>query len=357
MIQYPVINRRVSKRIMVGNIPVGGTAPISVQSMTNTPTKDVERTLSQIEALLNEGCEIVRLSIPDEASLYAFKTIRNKIEAPLIADIHFDYKLAIKALEVGADAVRINPGNIGTKERVIKIIDAAKANDASIRIGVNSGSIERDLLDKYGYPTYDAMVESMMRHVRLFEENDFFSFKISLKASNIWTTYHAYKLAASKVDYPFHIGITEAGPMLRGTVKSAIGLSLLLLEGIGDTIRVSLTADPLEEVRVAWEILRNLGIRFRGPEIISCPTCARCKIDLFKLVERVENALKGITVPIKVAVMGCAVNGPGEAREADIGIAAGKGRGVIFKKGKVLCSVNEDKLLDAFMEEIKELIV
>jgi (E)-4-hydroxy-3-methylbut-2-enyl-diphosphate synthase len=324
--------------------------------MTNTDTRNVISTVKQIHELLDAGCEIVRIAIPDEEAAKAFKEIRKAVNAPLIADIHFDYRLAVAAIDGGADGVRINPGNIGNREKIGKIIDAAARNNTCIRIGVNSGSVSKHLLEKYGHPTPEAMVESALEHIALFEEMAFSNIKISLKSSNVLHSIAAYEMLAEKTEYPFHLGITEAGTLISGTVKNSIGIGALLLKGIGDTFRVSLSRDPVEEIRVAYEILRALDLRHRGPEIISCPTCGRCEIDLFSIVERVENEFRNVVSPIKVAVMGCVVNGPGEAKEADVGIAGGRGNGVLFKKGEVIKKLSEDNLADALISEVKEML-
>ena len=347
--------RKQTRQIYVGDIPIGGDAPIAVQSMTNTDTRDVSSTVHQIERLSEAGCEIVRLAIPDEDAVTAFGEIRKRVNTPLIADIHFDHRLALGVLRVGADGLRINPGNIGTRKAVEKVVHAAREREAPIRIGVNAGSLHRDILAEYGGPTPEAMVESAMAHVRLLESLDFDLMKISLKSSNVKNTIRAYELLSERVDYPLHLGVTEAGTLIAGTVKSALGIGYLLAEGIGDTFRVSLTRDPVEEIRVAYEILRCLELRFRGPEIISCPTCGRCEIDLFSLVEQVERALSGMTASPKIAIMGCVVNGPGEAREADVGIAGGREQGILFKKGKVVRKVSEDQLAETLIQEVRQL--
>jgi len=347
--------RRQTRRIHVGDVPIGGDAPIAVQSMTNTDTRDVSSTVHQIERLSEAGCEIVRLAIPDEEAVAAFGRIRGKVKTPLIADIHFDHRLALGALRAGAHALRINPGNIGTQKAVERVVQAARERGAPIRIGVNGGSLHRDILARYGGPTPEAMVESAMEHIRLLESMDFDLMKISLKSSHVKNTVRAYELLSERVDYPLHLGVTEAGGLIAGTVKSAIGIGYLLAEGIGDTFRVSLTRDPVEEVRVAYEILRSLELRSRGPEIISCPTCGRCEIDLFSLVEQVEKALSGMTASPRIAIMGCVVNGPGEAREADVGIAGGRGQGILFKKGKVVRKIPENQLAQVLIQEVRQL--
>ncbi len=344
--------RKKTKRIYVGNVPIGDGAPIAVQSMTNTDTKDISATLSQIEELKQAGCEIVRVAIPDEEAASAFKEIKKRSPVPLIADIHFDHRLALKAIDSGADGIRINPGNM--KKRGLKeVIKAAQDARIPIRIGVNAGSLEKDLLEKYGHPVPEALVESAIRSIRFFEDMGFEYMKISIKSSNVLDTIKAYELLSEKTDYPLHLGVTEAGTLISGVVKSAIAIGYLLMKGIGDTIRVSLTRPPVEEVKAAYEILRALNIRHRGPEIISCPTCGRCQIDLFSIVDEVEKEISRIDIPIKVAIMGCVVNGPGEAKEADIGIAGGKGKGVLFKKGKVVKKIPEELLAKTLIEEVK----
>ncbi|BAV92029.1 flavodoxin-dependent (E)-4-hydroxy-3-methylbut-2-enyl-diphosphate synthase [Candidatus Desulfovibrio trichonymphae] len=346
-----------NRAIHLGSLVVGGGAPVMVQSMTNTDTRDVPSTLAQIERLQAFGCEAVRLAVPDNAAIAALAHIRQKVVLPIIADIHFDYRLAVSAVEAGVEGLRINPGNIGTRAQIFKVIDAAKAHKAVIRVGVNSGSLEKSLMRKYGRPCPEALVQSALRYVHLLEARGFYEIKISIKSSSVTDTIAAYRLLAKSCDYPLHIGITEAGGLLRGAVKSAVGLGILLYEGIGDTLRVSLTADPTAEIIAAWEILRSLGLRSRGPEIISCPTCGRTEIDIFALVRAVEDCLAESTASIKVAVMGCVVNGPGEAREVDIGLAGGRDKGIIFRKGRVIRSVKgQDALLDAFMEELQTLL-
>lgn len=348
--------RRKSRRIYIGKIPIGDGSPVAVQSMTNTDTRDVSSTVAQIKRLEDAGCEIVRLAIPDEIAARALHQIKAEVSAPLIADIHFDYRLAIAAMKAGADGLRINPGNIGGRDKLEKVINEARTRDIPIRIGVNSGSLQKDILEKYGHPTPEAMVESALEHIKLFEEMDFTNIKISMKSSNVLNTISAYKLLSDKTDYPFHLGVTEAGTLISGTVKNAIGIGMLLYEGIGDTMRVSLSRDPVEEVKAAYEILRALDLRHRGPEIISCPTCGRTEIDLFSIVEAVEKGLEGITSSPKVAVMGCVVNGPGEAREADIGIAGGRGQGVLFKKGEVVDKFPEEELAAVLIKEVRKLV-
>lgn len=347
--------RRLTKSITLGNLNIGGGAPIVVQSMTKTDTRDVSSTIAQIKRLEAAGCETVRVAVLNSDAANAIRAIKKRIKIPLIADIHFDYKLAIEAIANGADGLRINPGNIGDKVKIREVVSAAKDKGIPVRIGVNAGSLEKELLKKYGYPTAEALVESARRHIKILEDLNFTSIKVSLKASDVIKTVEAYRLFSKKFDYPLHIGISEAGPLFSGTIKSAVGLGVLLSEGIGDTIRVSLTADPVEEVRAAYEILKSLHLRQMSPEIISCPTCGRCEIDIKNLVDKVETKLMDIKSPIKVAVMGCVVNGPGEAREADIGIAGGRGIGILFKHGKVVKKLKEHELFNTLMREIKRL--
>ncbi len=350
------MKRRFSRQINIGGVKIGGGAPIVVQSMTNTPTQDIDVTVKQIDRLNDAGCELVRLAVPDMEAASALREIKSLVSLPIIADIHFDYNLALAAIENGANGLRLNPGNIGGRKEIQEIVAAARTHSVPIRIGVNSGSLNRAILRKYGHPTPEAMVESAMSHVRILEDLDFHLIKISLKSSDVWQMISAYRLLSEKVDYPLHLGVTEAGTLISGTVKNSLGIGLLLSEGIGDTIRVSLTHDPVTEVKVAYEILRALGLRHRGAEIISCPTCGRCQIDLFKLVETIENDLIQITTPIKLAIMGCVVNGPGEAREADIGIAGGQGKGTLFRKGRVIKKVPESDLARVFIEEVKKMV-
>lgn len=353
-----MIKRRDTRRIMVGSVPIGGGAPISVQSMTNTDTADVERTVKQIKQLEEAGCEIIRVAVPDLEAARAIRAIRAAIHIPLIADIHFDWRLAVAAMEHGAQGIRINPGNLGGPEKLARTVAAAKQHGVPIRVGVNSGSIEKDLLHRYGYPTPDqptALIESALRNVRLLEQHGFADIKISIKSSDVLTTINGYRQLARQVDYPLHLGVTEAGGLIAGTVKSSVALGILLHEGIGDTLRISLTRDPLEEVQVAYSLLRSLKIRERGPELISCPTCGRTRIDLFALADEVEKAIQTMRTPLKVAVMGCVVNGPGEAREADIGVAGGIGVGIIFKKGELVKKVPEAELLTVFLEELRKM--
>ena len=350
------MRRKKTRQIHVGNVPVGGKAPIAVQSMTNTDTRDVAATVRQIEQLQAAGCEIVRLAVPDEKAAAAFKEIKKQVRSPLIADIHFDHRLALAALKAGADGLRINPGNIGGRKAIEKIIREAKERTIPIRIGVNAGSLQKEILKRHGHPTPEAMVESAMEHIRLFEGLGFDQIKISLKSSNVLSTIKAYALLSRQVDYPLHLGVTEAGTLISGTVKNALGIGILLSKGIGDTLRVSLSADPVEEVKVGYEILRALNIRHRGPEIISCPTCGRCEIDLFNLVREVETALIGITSSPKVAIMGCVVNGPGEAREADVGIAGGRHQSVLFRKGRLVRKIPEQDMAKVLIGEVMKII-
>ncbi|MBN2033240.1 MAG: flavodoxin-dependent (E)-4-hydroxy-3-methylbut-2-enyl-diphosphate synthase [Deltaproteobacteria bacterium] len=350
-----VTARKKTREIRVGNIAVGGDAPIAVQSMTNTDTRDVRSTVSQVEQLFDAGCEIVRLAVPDLNAAEAFREIKTRVKPPLIADIHFDSRLAVASLRAGADGLRINPGNIGGPSAVKRVVLEAKARQVPIRIGVNAGSLPRDVLAKYGHPTAGAMVETALEHISLFEALGYDQIKISLKSSSVLTTIEAYELLSEKVDYPLHLGVTEAGTLISGTVKNALGIGILLFKGIGDTLRVSLSRPPVEEVKVAYEILRALGLRNRGPEIISCPTCGRCEIDLFSVVEKVEQALCGMRASLRVAVMGCVVNGPGEAREADVGIAGGRGQGLLFRKGKPIRKIPEQDLASVLIEEVRKL--
>jgi len=348
--------RKKTRRIYVGDVPIGGGAPVAVQSMTNTDTRDVSSTVKQVRQLSEAGCEIIRLAVPDQEAVEAFGEIKSKVSSPLIADIHFDHRLAIAALGAGADGLRINPGNIGGLKATEKIIKEAGERDIPIRIGVNAGSLPKGLLQKYGHPTPEAMVESALEYVIFFEALGFDKIKISLKSSSVINTITAYESLSRKLDYPLHLGVTEAGTLISGTVKNAIGIGFLLAKGIGDTFRVSLTRDPLEEVKVAYEILRALDIRHRGPEIISCPTCGRCEIDLFGLVDGVERALAGMEASPKVAIMGCVVNGPGEAKEADIGVAGGRGNGILFKKGELVRKVPEKELAQVLIAEVKRMV-
>ena len=349
-----VIQRKNTRQICVGDVKIGGGAPVAVQSMTNTRTQDAPATVAQILRLEQAGCEIVRVAVPDESAAASIGLIKNKITIPLIADIHFDYKLAIRSAESGADALRINPGNIGSHQRIKAVVDCAKAHHITIRIGVNAGSLEKDLIKKHGGVTVAALVESALKQIDLMDSLGFASIKLAIKSSDVRQSIAAYRQLSAATDFPLHVGITEAGGLFSGIVKSSIGIGMLLAEGIGDTLRVSLTRDPVEEVRVGFEILKALGIRRRGPEIISCPTCGRCNIDLFSIAEAVENALMTRTAPIKVAIMGCVVNGPGEAKEADVGIAGGDGVGILFKKGKVVKKFPQAQLVDELLRAVAE---
>lgn len=351
-----MINRRDTRKVMLGDIIIGGNSPITVQSMTNTRTYDIENTVKQILSLEDEGCEIIRVAVPDIDSAKAISKIKDKIHIPLVADIQFDYRLAIESMKNGVDGIRINPGNIGSREKVKEVVEMAKSNHIPIRVGVNAGSLEKSILDKYGKPTPEALVESAMRHVNILEDLKFYDIVISLKASDVLFNIKAYKLMSEKVNYPLHLGITEAGPSLIGTIKSSVGIGTLLYEGIGDTIRVSLTGDPVDEVKVGFEILKSLNLRHKGINIISCPTCARCRIDLIKMAKKVESSFKDIKKPLNIAVMGCAVNGPGEAREADIGLAGGNGKVAIFRKGKILKTVPEKEAIIELKKLMRKMI-
>ena len=331
-----------TRKIYVGSVPVGGGSPISVQSMTKTDTRDVKATVRQIKSLQKAGCEIIRIAVPDIEAAKALGFIRKSVSMPVIADIHFDWRLALEAIKQGVDGLRINPGNIGAAWKVAEVVSSASDRHIPIRIGVNAGSLSKKLLTKYGHPTPEALVESAEEHINILEQLNFREIKVSLKASNVPTTVDAYRLFSRRFRYPLHIGISEAGPSFTGIIKSSVGLGILLAEGIGDTMRVSLSADPGQEIRVAYEILKSLGLRTKGANIISCPTCGRCQIDIRGLASKVESRLKDIDKTITVAVMGCAVNGPGEAREADIGIAGGKGVGLLFRKGKIIKRVAEN---------------
>jgi len=388
--------KKLTRQLYIGSVPVGGDAPCAVQSMCSTDTRDVAATLAQINPLFQAGCEIIRCAVPDMDAAIALGHIKKASPIPVIADIHFDYKLALKVLEGGIDGLRLNPGNIGDSWKVAEVVKSAADRKVPIRIGVNAGSLEKELLEKYGHPTAEAMVESALGHIRILEDLNYQEIKISLKASDVMKTVSAYRLLSQKVDYPLHIGITEAGTIFSGTIKSSVGLGILLADGIGDTLRVSLTGDPLDEVRVGYEILKSLGLRQRGVNFVSCPTCGRCQINLIKVAEDVERRLQGIILKslglrqrgvnfvscptcgrcqinlikvaedverrlqgidkrITVAVMGCAVNGPGEAREADVGIAGGKGEGLVFRHGEIVRKVPEDQLAEALLEEIEKL--
>ncbi len=346
--------RRVTRPVFVGSVQVGGDAPISVQSMTTTDTRDSQQTLAQINKLAEVGCEIVRVTVNSREAAQALSVITSSSPIPVIADIHFDYALALLSLKNGIDGLRINPGNIGSQLKVREVTRVAREENVPIRIGVNAGSLERDLVERYGRSP-KAMVESALRHIAFLEKEGFYDIKVSLKASDVLRTVQAYRLLAKRVPYPFHIGITEAGTIFSGTIRSAIGLGILLSEGIGDTMRVSLSADPVQEVRVAYAILRDLGLRHRGVEMISCPTCGRAEIDVISLATRIENRLISVKTPLKVAVMGCVVNGPGEAQEADVGIAGGNQKGLLFRKGRIIRRLPPDDLEEPLIDEIRSL--
>lgn len=351
------MERRKTRQLNVGGVLIGGNAPISVQSMTNTHTDDVQSTLAQIKKLANAGCDIIRCAVPDMAAATALKTICDESPIPVIADIHFDYKLALASIEAGVHGLRLNPGNIGGEDKVRAVVDAAKKRNIPIRIGVNAGSLPKDLLEKYGHPTAEALVEAAWRHIHILEDMDYRNIKVSLKAHDVPLTIAAYRLLAQQCDYPLHVGVTEAGTINSGIIKSAVGIGTLLAEGIGDTVRVSLTGDPVNEVKTAYNVLKSLGLREYGPTLISCPTCGRTRINLEKLALEVEKRLSEISEPITVAVMGCVVNGPGEAREADVGIAGGIAEGLIFRKGEILRKVPEEKLIDELFVEIEKILL
>ncbi len=349
--------RRKTRPVKVGRLTVGGDAPIVVQSMTKTDTRDVGKTVEQVQQMESAGCEIVRLAVPDIEAARALTEIRKRCpQSLLVSDIHFQYKFALMALDAGIDKLRINPGNIGDAEKVRTVVRKAQEQRVPIRIGVNAGSLERRLLEKYGYPTPEAMVESAEYHIRILEDLGFTDTIVSLKSSNVKLTVAAYRLLARQCDYPLHLGITEAGTQFSGTVKSCVGMGMLLAEGIGDTIRVSLATDPVEEVRVAYELLKSLELRSRGPVVIACPTCGRLEVDLFKIAGEIEKATAHIKTPLSLAVMGCAVNGPGEAREADLGVAAGRGNGMIYREGKAIRRVKEEEIVPALLEEIEKFV-
>lgn len=349
------MKRKLTRVIQVGDVFIGGNNPVSVQSMTNTRTSDVEATVNQILDLEKAGCDIIRSAITSIEDAKAITKIKGKTNIPIIADIQYDYKLALEAIKYGVDGLRINPGNIGSLDKVKQVVNACKQENISIRIGVNSGSIKQEFLDKYEGVNADSMVHSAIEQIKLLEGLGFYDIKISLKASNVPLSIEAYEKMSNMYDYPLHLGITEAGPSWRGTIKSSVGIGALLAKGIGDTIRISLTGDPVEEVRVGREILKSLGLLTEGIDIISCPTCGRTNIDLINIVKEAEVALEGIDKNIKIAIMGCAVNGPGEAREADIGIAGGNGEGLIFKKGEIIKKVKEENLLQELLKEIKDM--
>lgn len=346
--------RKNTKEIMIGDKKIGNNLPILIQSMTTTKTQDVSSTVEQIQKLEQAGCDIVRVTVNNEAAALAINEIKKEVKIPIVADIHFDYRLGILAAENGADKLRINPGNIGDEGKVQKLLDVVKKKNIPIRIGVNSGSIEKKILEKYGKPTAEAMVESAMYHIKLLEDNNFFDIVVSLKSSDLQMTIKANELISKEINYPIHLGVTEAGTFFKGALKSAVGVGSLLLNGIGDTIRISLTDEPEKEVAVAKDLLNILGIRSDSVEIISCPTCGRTEIDLIALAKKVEKRFENLNLNIKIAVMGCVVNGPGEAKEANYGIAGGKNKGLIFKKGAIVKTVEEEKLLNELVELIKK---
>ncbi len=348
-----LINRKHTSQVMVKDIPIGGGASIPVQSMTTTKTDDVGATVAEIERLVEAGCQIVRVTVPDEAAARGFAEIRKRTSVPLVADIHFNYRMALAAVDGGADKIRINPGNIGDQSRVKEVIKKVQGAGLPIRIGVNAGSLEKELIEKYGYPTPEAMVESAKGHIDACREHGFENIIVSLKASDVPLMIAAYRQFALKYDYPVHLGVTEAGPRRSGTIKSAVGIGTLLAEGIGDTIRVSLTDDPVQEVKVGFELLKSLGLASRGVTLVACPTCGRIEVDLVKMAAEVEERLEGINKTLTVALMGCAVNGPGEATDADLGIAFGKGGGLLYRHGKKIGRVTEKDALDRLMEEIE----
>ncbi len=346
---------RNSRQINIGGVRVGGGAPVTVQSMTKTDTRDINATVAQIKSLEKVGCDIVRLAVPDMEAALALGKIKKRTKIPIVSDIHFDYKLALEAVKQGVDGMRINPGNIGAKYRIKAVVDAVRERGIPIRIGVNSGSLEKDILRKHGSPTPEALAESAMRHVSILEDLDFRDIKISVKSTDVRKMIAAYRLLAEKTEYPLHLGVTEAGTYEMGTIKSSVGIGTLLAEGIGDTIRVSLTGDPVDEIDVGLKILRSLGMRRNGIELISCPGCGRLEIDLMKLVKDVEGRIAGLELPrpIKIAILGCVVNGPGEASEADIGIAGGRGKGMLYKDGKLVRSFKEGEIVDELVKELE----
>jgi (E)-4-hydroxy-3-methylbut-2-enyl-diphosphate synthase len=344
------------REVRIGTVTIGGGHPVAVQSMTSTDTRNIKATVQQIQRLEEAGCEIVRVAVPDEEAIHAFSKIKKNIKIPLVADIHFNYRLALAAIEAGADKVRINPGNIGGEDRLKEVAKAAGKAGIAMRVGVNAGSLERDLVDKYNGPTARGMVESARRALDVLEQGDFRDIVVSLKASDVRQTVEAYTLMREECNYPLHLGVTEAGTPKTGLIRSALGIGTLLMHGIGETFRVSLTADPVEEVHAAWEILKALRLRSHGPMLIACPMCGRCEVDLLSLVQRTEEALSKVREPVQVAVMGCVVNGPGEAREADFAIIGGKGKGLVMKKGEVVASLREDELVEALLREIQEFV-
>ncbi|NRR24051.1 flavodoxin-dependent (E)-4-hydroxy-3-methylbut-2-enyl-diphosphate synthase [Brevibacillus sp. MS2.2] len=351
-----MFKREETKPVFVGGVQIGGQKSVVIQSMTTADTRDVEKTLAEIQRLHDVGCQIVRLAVINEDAARAIKKIKEHSPLPLVADIHFDHKLALIALESGIDKIRINPGNIGSKEKTQRVVEACRERNVPIRIGVNSGSVERRLLEKYGYPSPEAIVESAIDHVQILEDLNYDNIVISLKSSDVPTMIQTYSLMAQKRNYPLHVGVTEAGTQFSGSIKSSVGIGTVLSMGIGDTIRVSLTADPVEEIKVAKQILRSLDIVNNDPVVIACPSCGRCAIDLIGLATKVEDAISTLKVPLKVAVMGCAVNGPGEAREADVGVAGGNGEGLIFRNGEIVRKVKETELFEELMKEINEMV-
>ncbi len=345
------LRNRPVREVRIGSVTIGGDHPVAIQSMTLTDTRDVRETLNQIHRLEEAGCEIIRVAVPDDEAAAALPLIKREMSVPLIADIHFHYKLALKAIDAGVDKIRINPGNLGGEGRAKVVTKAAREAGIPMRVGVNSGSLEKDLIDKYCGPTPQGMVESALRHIQFLEDEGFFNIVLSLKASNVPRMIEAYTLMREQTDYPLHLGVTEAGPPSTGIIKSAMGIGYLLANGIGETLRVSLTADPVEEVRVAWEILKSLGLRVRGPNLVACPSCGRCEVDLIDLTTKVEQAIAGLKKPLHIAVMGCVVNGPGEAREADLALVGGKNKGMIMKDGKIIATLPEDQLIPRLLEE------
>jgi (E)-4-hydroxy-3-methylbut-2-enyl-diphosphate synthase len=350
------IRRRKTRQILVGNVKIGGDAPVVVQSMTTTNTQDIDATVAQINRLEEAGCEVVRIAVPEAQSAEAVTEIKRQTKVPLVADVHFDHRLALMVMERGIDCIRINPGNIGSRQKVERVVKMAKERKVPMRIGVNAGSLEKELLEKYGYPTPEAMVESALTHIRILEDHDFHEIKVSLKASNVKLAVDAYRLFSKQSDYPLHLGITEAGLLLPGSIKSAIGMGLLLSEGIGDTIRVSLATEPEEEVKVGYEILKALELRHHGINIIACPTCGRLEIDLFKLAHEVETRLAHVKEPINISLLGCIVNGIGEGKESDIGIAGGKGQGILFKHGEMIRKIKEEEMADVLVAEVEAIV-
>lgn len=348
-----ITHRTNTRKVKVGNLTIGGSNNLVIQSMTTTKTHDVEATVAEILRLEEAGCQLVRVACPDMRAAEAIPEIKKRIHIPLVVDIHFNYKLALKAIEGGADKIRINPGNIGGRDKVEAVVNAAKAKGIPIRIGVNAGSLERNILEKYGYPTADGMVESALHHIKILEDLDFHDIIVSMKASDVNLAIEAYKKAAAAFDYPLHLGITESGTKFSGSIKSAAGLGVLLYEGIGNTLRISLSTDPVEEVKVARELLKSFGLLSDAATLISCPTCGRIQFNLFNVIDEIEEYLQTVKAPIKVSVLGCAVNGPGEAREADIGIAGGKGEGLLFKHGEVIRKVPEDQLVSELKKEVE----